>query len=377
MPSKTIEDFAYQVRDYMRGAEVVEGKNLAYSQENNAVIATIENGKSYKVRWTGSATVTLKKNSASGTEVTSGSTSPLSFTADSDFDLYFGSSADVTEIMVYDGNDTSDTYEPYYVPVKDSMFKRSEQGVLGAKNLLPNTATSTGIFTVRSDGSVLVNGTPSGTAILAIYRGALPEGELIYSGCPKGGAFMSTYQMDILDGSNAKAYDIGEGTVISRADFTNPDDLTFRIRIAGGYQTNNMVFEPMIRLASDPDDTYQPYAMTNKEITDNLTEVKGEGTLNTTYITSGHVYWYKIGKFVLVNFDSVVVGTSIPDGSVVVSDLPVSENTMRFWLPNGTGTTTTFRQSTLLANDTVLKLSGGGADLGTGTVHTSFMYLTK
>lgn len=123
MPSKTIEDFAYQVRDYMRSAEVVEGKNHAYSQENNAVIATIENGKSYKVRWTGSATVTLKKNSASGTEVTSGSTSPLSFTADSDFDLYFGSSADVTEIMVYDGASTDDTYEPYYVPVKDRLDK--------------------------------------------------------------------------------------------------------------------------------------------------------------------------------------------------------------------------------------------------------------
>lgn len=130
MPSKNIVDFAYQVRDYMRGAEVVEGKNHAYSQENNAVIATIENGKSYKVRWTGSATVTLKKNSASGTEVTSGSTSPLSFTADSDFDLYFGSSADVTEIMVYDGNDTSDTYEPYYVPVKDRVDELTDAVVV-------------------------------------------------------------------------------------------------------------------------------------------------------------------------------------------------------------------------------------------------------
>ena len=134
MPSKNIVDFAYQVRDYMRGAEVVEGKNLAYSQENNAVIATIENGKSYKVRWTGSATVTLKKNSASGTEVTSGSTSPLSFTADSDFDLYFGSSADVTEIMVYDGNDTSDTYEPYYVPVKDRVNELEDIKTYTIKN---------------------------------------------------------------------------------------------------------------------------------------------------------------------------------------------------------------------------------------------------
>ena len=198
MPSKNIVDFAYQVRDYMRGAEVVAGKNLAYSQENNAVIATIENGKSYKVRWTGSATVTLKKNSASGTEVTSGSTSPLSFTADSDFDLYFGSSADVTEIMVYDGNDTSDTYEPYYVPVKDSKFDIADQQVLGAWNLCPNKYSATtgagATWTENEDRSITVTGTNT-TRATARIDCVIPKGHYWGSGCPAGGS-SSTWQMN-------------------------------------------------------------------------------------------------------------------------------------------------------------------------------------
>ena len=48
------------------------GKNRAFSQTNNAVIAHIENGITYDVSWTGSATITLKKNSASGATITSG-----------------------------------------------------------------------------------------------------------------------------------------------------------------------------------------------------------------------------------------------------------------------------------------------------------------
>ena len=95
------------------------GKNQAYSQTNNAVIASIESGKSYKVAWTGSATITLKKDSSSGAEVTSGDTSPLSFTADADYDLYFGSSASVTNIMVYDASIADAAYEPYHDTVDE------------------------------------------------------------------------------------------------------------------------------------------------------------------------------------------------------------------------------------------------------------------
>ena len=47
--------------------------------------------------------------------------------------------------------------------------------------------------------------------------------------------------------------------------------------LANGQTVNNLVFYPMLRLASDPDDTYQPYAMTNRELTEkkiNIADLK-------------------------------------------------------------------------------------------------------
>jgi len=39
------------------------------------------------------------------------------------------------------------------------------------------------------------------------------------------------------------------------------------MQVVEGYTANNLVFKPMIRLASDPDSTFEPYAMTNRELT--------------------------------------------------------------------------------------------------------------
>ena len=44
---------------------------------------------------------------------------------------------------------------------------------------------------------------------------------------------------------------------------------------------NNVVFKAMLRLADDQDDTWQPYAMTNKELTDKVNEIESE----TPYVT--------------------------------------------------------------------------------------------
>lgn len=120
--------------DLLKDTVGFTGKNQAFSQANNAVIAHIENGKAYKVSWTGSATVTLKKDSSSGTQVATGSTSPLTFTADSAFDLYFGSSADVTSIMVYDASISDESFEDYHDSV-ETMFEEEIHGV----NLFDNS----------------------------------------------------------------------------------------------------------------------------------------------------------------------------------------------------------------------------------------------
>ena len=56
-----------------------------------------------------------------------------------------------------------------------------------------------------------------------------------------------------------------------------------------GVSANGIVFKPMIRLASDPNDTYQPYAMTNKELTDIAIRTKDACTDvvgTTVYVTT-------------------------------------------------------------------------------------------
>ena len=65
--------------------------------------------------------------------------------------------------------------------------------------------------------------------------------------------------------------------------------------VYNGTTVNDLVFKPMLRLASDPDNTYQPYAMTNKELTDNvffkrilssaddLNDIKTTGIYGTTH----------------------------------------------------------------------------------------------
>lgn len=60
MPSKTIEDFAYQIKDYMRSAEVVEGKNKL---KDNGII----DGANI---WTKNANLTYTANGSAGTTET-------------------------------------------------------------------------------------------------------------------------------------------------------------------------------------------------------------------------------------------------------------------------------------------------------------------
>lgn len=248
------------------------GKNRAYSQTNNAVIAHIENGITYDVSWTGSATVTLKKNSASGATITSGSTSPLSFTADADYELYFGSSATVTNIMVKDSRITDPTYEPYHESVEEEIEQiYTDNGVLGAKNLLPfpyyenggaSVTTKSGVtFTVNSDGTLTVNGTSTAITNFDFAFEFSNSNRLIYSlGKAKDGRFNGF----ITQGSTDIAVTGGDGS----CEFQSNNAYRVHFVIYANKTFNNEVFKPMLRLASDPDDTYQPYAMTNRELTE-------------------------------------------------------------------------------------------------------------
>ena len=152
----------------------------------------------------------------------------------------------------------------------------ADNGVLGAKNLLPNNAKSQTIngvtFTVNADGSVTANGTATAAIdlVLCYDLPSLYGGRYILSGCPSGGAVnkyrITAYRVDSIDGQSGSLFDIGNGLEFTYKNTTG--NVRFIIYIENGVTVSNLTFKPMLRLASDPDDTYQPYAMTNRELTE-------------------------------------------------------------------------------------------------------------
>jgi hypothetical protein len=159
-----------------------------------------------------------------------------------------------------------------------SLFPRSEQALLGAKNLAVNNAgnlTINGItYTKNSDYKIVATGTASGGN--GNYKITVPvkAGKYRCSGCPSGGS-SSTYRIAVNAGDSGsgtnKGFDTGNGLEVTIDTDTN---IFLFLDVYNGYTANNLVFEPMIRLASDPDDTYVPYAMTNRELTNSAADQK-------------------------------------------------------------------------------------------------------
>lgn len=180
--------------------------------------------------------------------------------------------------------------------------------VYGAKNLIPfdleaikvintngtwngNTYSYRGIvWTVNNDGTLTVNGqveseyTSSSISIFSNKMGLNPvfyDKKVILNGCPGGGHWSNTYKLYAYragssNGSTGTYEDTGNGTDA----FTWLNKLT-----SGNYgriectiylhtQVTNLTFKPMIRLASIQDDTYEPYAKSNKELTEALASLQ-------------------------------------------------------------------------------------------------------
>ena len=165
-----------------------------------------------------------------------------------------------------------DTYEPY-IPDNTELMRYTDNAVLGAKNLLPNNATSKTIngvtFTVNSDGSITVNGTATATAFFYFLGDAFNNSGLTLNG---------TYKISSKNYiSNASYLRVGitngayENITEEKEVTFNNNDIYAVIRINSGEVVSNVTLYPMIRLATDTDDTFVPYAMTNRELTDELT----------------------------------------------------------------------------------------------------------
>jgi hypothetical protein len=182
------------------------------------------------------------------------------------------------------------TYEPYHESVEEEIEQiYADNGVLGAKNFLNPTyagGTVNGVTITANDNKTYkLNGAPSsGNMAVPIYVGTFPAGRYILNGVPDFTTYGARLHIrETAGASQVDAIDTGKGI-----EFTIPSATTSYsvfMYLNSGYTANNLIIKPMIRLASDPDDTYQPYAMTNRELTekvDNLDMFKKDIRINQT-----------------------------------------------------------------------------------------------
>jgi len=233
------------------------------------------------------AYIALRNDSFSYAKVSRGDTVPIDTSELLDDATYYitlgieASGIDETGVVIKPmlSKEKSGSYEPYHASVEESLDDKmsyADNGVLGAKNLLPNNAVSSGIFTVDDDKSITVNGTVSVQTwcFLNITNHIVKKGRYTLSGCPSGGEGGAKFYLKLSlsnteGGSEAvNASDYGKGVT-----FDVPNDMYVRsysgVVIQANATVSNKTFYPMLKLATDTDPTYQSPTQTNRELTVN------------------------------------------------------------------------------------------------------------
>lgn len=211
----------------------------------------------------------------------------------SQFKIRISSGAIINNLTIYPMLRKADILDDTYRPYKPTAIKHQlsvMQNLYGAKNLLKNTAvtqTFGGItYTINADKSVTINGTATGSgASLNLwpdnenYRNSLSSGNKSRLYLAKGTYILSggvdnpTQNASIIPSllinnlNGVSSWKVaGPELVFTITDDTKP--ITVGIYVEPGLTASNLTFYPMIRPAEIEDDTYEPYAMTNQELTD-------------------------------------------------------------------------------------------------------------
>lgn len=189
----------------------------------------------------------------------------------------------------------------------------------GVKNLLPSNAKTISdkglTAVVDGNGIVTISGETSSVSNFELdfpVPTSIKGKKVILTGCPAGGANAGTYRLLVRSLDDPKtniASDIGNG-----ATFTLPSEferIVVRINVFAGYVVDNLVFKPMLRDASIEDDTFVPYAPTNRDLYEMI--VKHSVTEST------------VANVVLKNNDTTVI-TGTPTNINVTLPQPVQGN---------------------------------------------------
>ena len=166
------------------------------------------------------------------------------------------------------------------------------------KNLLQNNASSQTVsgvtLTVNPDRTITANGTATAGIYLFVSNSSndfnLPIGSYVLSGCASdsGGCVIVDYTYTS-DGTFIKSYtDSGNSAQIEVTDASVKHRI--QIYIPSGATVSNLVFRPMLRLASGTDATYEPYIGDTYSI--DFGQTAGSGTFDwqTGVMTVDMVY---------------------------------------------------------------------------------------
>lgn len=195
-------------------------------------------------------------------------------------------------------------------PLRDlGAFPRSEQALLGAKNFCPfvEGRTDAGVtFTVDDNGVVSCADSASGNNATAGVHVVLKAGTYILNGCPSGGA-SNKYKLNVYLSASpytSLADDFGSGGT-----FTLANDTRVRVQVVifNGQDATGLVFKPMIRLATDIDPTYSPYAMTNRELTEENKSINDRLGWESPYTDGTEVTIVHVFKTITVGASFIVV----------------------------------------------------------------------
>lgn len=181
--------------------------------------------------------------------------------------LYIGAYKTVSNFMIRSFGD--DTFVPYALSNAELTAVAVELVDNGAKNKLsigtPTTVPAGLTCTQNNDGTYTVSGSLTAPASIVFNIDTI-SGNLVLSGCPEGGG-NDTYLLRITKSGSqiSGSVDIGNGSEVFTMDGTG---YALNIRFGVGTYTD-VVFKPMIcsKAAWDISQTYQPYAMSNAELT--------------------------------------------------------------------------------------------------------------
>lgn len=153
-------------------------------------------------------------------------------------------------------------------------------------NFVPNNAISSGIFSANSDGTITANGTNTEDVWYQVSgRFVLPKGSYILSGMSTNPSTQWDYDIEIYNPKTSTFVANQLSTEPVAFTLSEDTEILVQIFVKNGISLSNVTFYPMLRLATDESADYEPYSMTNQELTPIAQAVSNRNLLDNPWFT--------------------------------------------------------------------------------------------